>query len=359
MNIGGPSKPIVKQISSRNKQQVVYQLVTGKCELNEREFENLEKHSNSILRINSLTRKINLYYDFKSFFEIIYAIKKFKPDIVHTHLSKAGLLGRLAAKFSGIRPKIIHTYHGQIIDGYFSKLKVLVFLYLERLASRITDVFISVSHQTMFDLKSSKVGLDKKWLVLHPGVSPRKKTGFKPNKKNILWVGRFEKIKNPMLALMTFKVLTQQLKNSSKLVMIGDGDLLEECKEFAKSHNLNVAFLGWQSNVDFYYEKAALLLMTSLNEGLGLVAIEAGNHGVPTVSTRSGGISDYIISSKNGYLVDSDPIKIAKCLSKVLNSNQLQRELGKSAYDKTTKEFNLNNYIKKQEHLYKSLLKQR
>ena len=153
MNIGGPAKIITSQLISNSYPNINTLLVSGICEKNEKEYEGQNIESFPWVKIGSLKRSINLFWDLKSYLAITKLIKSYKPDLVHTHLSKAGLIGRLAASNSKNKPKIVHTYHGQIIDGYFKKWKVNLFIFLERLISKRTGTFLVVSNKTKKDLQ--------------------------------------------------------------------------------------------------------------------------------------------------------------------------------------------------------------
>ena len=357
MNIGGPAKIITNQLISNSYPNINTLLVSGICEKNEKEYEGQNIESFPWVKIGSLKRSINLFWDLKSYLAITKLIKSYKPDLVHTHLSKAGLIGRLAASNSKNKPKIVHTYHGQIIDGYFKKWKVNLFIFLERLISKRTDAFFVVSNKTKEDLQNVKIGLDKPWHVVHPGVILRSEPLSFNSRANILWVGRFEEIKNPMLALESLLILRNKFKTNIKLTMIGNGSLHSKCVKYGKENNLNVDFPGWITDQEQIYLKSKFLLMTSVNEGLGLVAVEAGNFGLPTISTKSGGISDVVIDGKTGLLVESDSEQIAEAMNSLLADSEKLWQMSDQAFKNIQANFSIDKYLDSQIKVYKELVK--
>ena len=144
-------------------------------------------------------------------------------------------------------------------DGYFKKWKVNLFIFLERLISKRTDAFFVVSNKTKKDLQNVKIGLNKPWHVVHPGVILRSEPSSFNSRANILWVGRFEEIKNPMLALESLLILRNKFKTNIKLIMIGNGSPHSKCVKYGKENNLNVDFPGWITDQEQIYLKSKSL----------------------------------------------------------------------------------------------------
>jgi glycosyltransferase involved in cell wall biosynthesis len=175
--------------------------------------------------------------------------------------------------------------------------------------------FIDSNDPRVSDLQKAKIGSKNKWQVIPPGIrksesitkdTARLIIGTEKDLFLITWIGRFTEIKDPFLALEAFKRL-QKLDNSKfSMIMIGDGELLDTCKEFSEKNHLGVIFPGWQSNVTSYLAAADILLVTSKNEGFGMVIAEAGLQSVPAVSTNVGGVGEFIIDQGNGILIPND-----------------------------------------------------
>ena len=125
--------------------------------------------------IPSLLRRINPFFDLLAFFSLYILLIKEKPTIVHSHTSKAGLLGRLAAKLAGV-PIIVHTPHGHVFFGYFGPFKTKIFILLEKLASRITDRIVTLSNREKEDYKLFKIAEEDKFSVICSGIGLNKFT---------------------------------------------------------------------------------------------------------------------------------------------------------------------------------------
>ena len=359
LNVGGPSNLIKKQIEKSEKDHK-FTVIYGTCENNEVEInlDYLKLNPNiKFVKVRKMKRTLNIFFDLLAMIQITRILIKINPDIIHTHLSKAGLIGRIAAISAMSRAKIIHTYHGHIIDGYFKKWKVNLFIFLERLISKRTDAFFVVSNKTKGDLQNVKIGLNKPWHVVHPGVILRSEPLSFNSRANILWVGRFEEIKNPMLALESLLILRDKFKTNIKLIMIGNGSLHSKCVKYGKENNLNVDFPGWITDQEQIYLKSKFLLMTSVNEGLGLVAVEAGNFGLPTISTKSGGISDVVIDGKTGMLVESNSEQIAEAMNALLADSEKLRQMSDQAFKNIQSNFSIDKYLDSQIKVYKELVK--
>ena len=160
-NVGGISKLIIELLGDSNFEHIY---ATGVCETNEREY-SLEPTSPSeggyrLIRVPRLQRSINLVDDFLALFSLIRIIRIEKPDIIHTHMSKAGLLGRIAALASLRKIRTVHSYHGHVLDGYFSQLFTQIVINLEKILGRFTDAFVFDGNNTQIEV--NKYGIRSK-----------------------------------------------------------------------------------------------------------------------------------------------------------------------------------------------------
>lgn len=365
MNLGGVAVLLVDLHQMLPGSKVTHTLVTGVCAENEIDILAGKYVDSNIIQINSMGRKPSLFADFSTFLEIREVLKNLDPQIVHTHTSKAGVLGRLAAVSLRRKIKIVHSYHGHHLYGYFSKTIVKVIILTEKFLALLTHLLIADSEQVMIDLQKAKIGSKDKWQVIPPGIrkseriakeTARLKIGTQKDLFLITWIGRFTEIKNPFLALEAFKRL-QKLDNSKfSMIMIGDGELLETCKEFSEKNQLGVIFPGWQSNVTSYLAAADILLVTSKNEGLGMVIAEAGLQNVPAVSTNVGGVGEFIKDQSNGILIPNDAAVIARTIFGLAKSGEQLVKLGLMARETTLEKFTIEIFVNNHKIAYKNLL---
>ncbi|NDE11751.1 MAG: glycosyltransferase, partial [Chitinophagia bacterium] len=293
--------------------------------------------------------------DIRAFFQIRKVIKQVQPDLVNTHTSKGGVLGRVAAKSVSRKLPVVHTFHGHLIYGYFAKYKIFVFTLIEKFLALFTDAAASITQETQDSLRGLKIGKRMKWQVIRLGIPVNRPTFLAPksnNKTNLLWVGRFTDIKDPYYAVSVMKELEELSPGKFDLTMVGGGELLEELKLGLKS--LPISFTGW---LDKPFESVGyfdLLLLTSKNEGMGLVMLEAANYSKATVARDVGGVGEFLINNKNGFLISGDFKEMAHKIS-LLSVPEIN-SLGSEAKVILDKDFSNVRLAKDYFDLYKSLI---
>ena len=364
MNVGGPAALLTDFINNFSGQEFEHILITGQCEKNEKDYLEIHQINSSLIRLPLMKRSISPISDFKAVFSIARILHEIKPDIVHTHMSKAGFVGRIASLL-GYRKSIrVHTFHGHLLVGYFSKLKTLQIISIEKFLAKLTSTLVAVSIDVKNRLLDFKIGNENKWVVINPGVRNSAEKAFanhrnsKHEKFRILWIGRFEPVKDPVLAVLTFEKLNEIYPDVFEFQMAGEGDLLVECKEYSLRKNLAINFLGWVNETKSLYENSDLLLFTSINEGFGMVVVEAALAGVPTVTTDSGGVRDFV-SSDIGMIAESTPHELAHSIRSLVEKPTLLNELSQAARVKAIKYFTSEEYNRKHFELYRSLIRTR
>lgn len=365
MNLGGVAVLLADLHESLSAPEFSHTLITGVCAENEIDILNGHAEDSSIIQIKTMGRAPSVLGDISTFFALRKVLKQISPDIVHTHTSKAGVLGRIAAISLRKNISIVHTYHGHHLYGYFSKLIVHMVVLIERLISFKTNLIIADSTQVMVDLKKVKVGSKNIWRVIPPGIrslkimsreDARKKINIGKNEFVICWIGRFAEIKNPMLALTSYDQLPSKVRNTSSMIMIGEGKLMPECKEYSEKNNLNVVFPGWESNIGPYLAAANMLLITSKNEGFGMVIAEAGFFGVPSLSTDVGGVREFIEDGINGILVQATPFDIASNIMTLSSDLKKVTKLGLMARKTTLEKFTVETFVGGHKKVYRELV---
>jgi glycosyltransferase involved in cell wall biosynthesis len=360
MNIGGPAILIDGLIQGLSKEDFTHHLITGRCAANEIDY--LDAHPNlerliAVHRLKSLGRTILPTKDFRTLVETIRLLKEIKPDIVHTHTSKAGIIGRIAARIASPNSTIIHTFHGHLLYGYFSPLKTKLIIFSERLLSRITDVFVAVTSQVERDLKHVGIAINGRWEVIHPGVKKielKKITKVNRSTKHLVWIGRFTDIKNPILAVEIMDSLSKLSGPAVSLTMVGDGEHLASVQSLAEAKQLSIEFSGWQTDVYPYLQNADALLLTSKNEGLPIVMLEAASMGIPTFSTNVGGVSEFISNGSTGFIIDQTANQAAKYISSTLLNDEVINSVATTARKKYQKGFSMDSFVESHARLYKS-----
>jgi glycosyltransferase involved in cell wall biosynthesis len=221
-------------------------LYTGLCSLDELDY--LENEANDInaTRITGLGKKIHLTGDVRALFNLVKEIRLFKPHIIHTHTAKAGFLGRLASLLS-LHPTIrIHTFHGHLLNGYFGTIGRTAIILIEKFLSHSTDYLLAVGAKVREDLLAVGIGKSERFGSMPPGLvigqlpnrqQSRQEFNIPTNSLQCAMIGRVTKIKRPDRFLDLVNEMLRR-KSTIEFLLVGEGDLLEECKQRILSENL-------------------------------------------------------------------------------------------------------------------------
>jgi glycosyltransferase involved in cell wall biosynthesis len=372
MNIGGPSVHTVLLTKYLDNEKYQSILVSGTLSEGEGDMSYLvEQYHIEHRSIKTLQRKISVIDDLKAVLELYRLFKKEKPQIVHTNLAKAGMVGRLAAWLAGV-PVILHTYHGHVFSGYFSATKTSLYIFIEKFIALISTKIVVVSEMIKKDICSVyKITKEKNISVIPLGFeldnmasldkyrgSFRKQFSIPEDSLVIGIVGRITGIKNHQLFVDVANILLQ-FNNKIHFLIVGDGELREEIEKAVYDLGIseNLHFTGWITATAKMYADLDIMLLTSKNEGTPVTVIEAMYYKIPVVSSNVGGLSDLIEDGKTGFLVNSliaeDYIQV---IVKLLESLQVRDKIGFTAHKFITDQFNVNRLITDMTELYTELL---
>ncbi len=333
-----------------------------------------KKQGIEVVDVPALVRRISPFNDIKSFVSIFRILRKSKPDIVHTHTSKAGVLGRLAAWMARV-PIIIHTPHGHVFYGHFGRSLSKIFLQMEKLLGRITHHQIALTPEERNDYLSLRVTKPSNTTVIHSGVDlhrfskgekqltrKRKELGIPPHSLVIGYVGWLIPIKGVTYLVSAMADVAEKYPKSL-LVLVGKGDDKGEeeikLKEQVERAGLEdkVRFLGWRPDVDEIMGCFDIFVLPSLNEGMGRVLVEAMAAGLPIVASRVGGIPDLVKDGKNGHLVPpADGSALAKAISDLFADKENRKRMG-DAGKKMCRPYSAEAMVEQIDDLYRELLK--
>ena len=222
--------------------------------------------------------------------------------------------------------------------------------------SRFTNVAVAVTAETKNSLTKLGIGRNLPWRVIQIGIPAKVVTQTAATEQTfkLLWIGRFTQIKDPSFAVKVMKNLSDAGQERFELTMVGEGELHEEVKQEAK--NLPVKFTGWLTNPFETISAFDLLLITSKNEGLPLVMLEAANFAKPTLSKNVGGISEFITDNQTGYLVDGGAADIAQRIVELSNNKGSLLQTGINANKLLNEKFSVEIMAKNYQDLYLQLV---
>jgi len=361
-NVGGISKLIIELLGDSSFEQVY---ATGRCENNEKEYSfhltSPFANAYSFTQISTLKRSINFSDDLLTLLALIKIIRQEKPDIIHTHMSKAGLLGRIASFLSFSQVKTVHSYHGHVLEGYFNKFFARMIIVLERFLGRFTDAFVFDGHKTLLEINNYRIKSRKNQQVILPGliknISDKNRNRVAHEKLQILVVARIEKVKRIDLILEVARNLSEKYPSLNyEIKIVGDGSLRQFFENQSISELLPIEFVGWRDSADEYYQEANILLSTSDSEGTPLTFMEAASFACPIVSTNVGSVADLIDDKKTGILCEKNAEAIASEIVNLWKSPTLLQEYSRNSLAKASNEFTAEKFMKKHSDLYNSLL---
>jgi len=333
--------------------------------------------------VPEMQRAISIQQDWIAYHKIKKIIKDFNPDIVHTHASKAGALGRLAAHHTGV-PVILHTFHGHVFDAYFGSAQANVYKMVERVMAKYSTQIIAISEQQKDDLVNKyricpaekveiiKLGFD---LSKFQDNQEEKRTYFRQKYQidddeiAIAITGRLVPIKNHSMFVDVVKRVLIQTNKKVRFFIVGDGEERLNIEHKLMDNNIAfcdalkeitpkpVTFTSWQKDVDVVNAGVDVVVLTSLSEGTPVSLIEAQASNKPIVTTNVGGISNIVLPDKTALLAETDDSEtFANHLLSIIENQQLRFEMSQYGWDFVRDKFHYTRLVNEMDALYTKLL---
>jgi glycosyltransferase involved in cell wall biosynthesis len=346
MNVGGTARYVSELVANIPDSKLATGFVQGS------EVEDPAVSQLPVVRTKHLGRKISLVNDYKAWYELRAVVRECKPEIIHSHTFKAGLIGRLVPG----KHKHIHTFHGHLFeDNSFSRLEKKIITLVEKWLAPHADVLVSVGLNVGKELREAGIGVRQKWVSIAPGVEAltltdkseaRKSIGV--NEKGILvgWMARMTSVKNPKLLLEVASRLPDV-----NFVMAGGGDLLETIKSNAPE---NVKVIGWADAATFW-SAVDIAISTSDNEGMPVALIEAQLSGVPVIATNVGSNSEVIEDQVTGLITSKSVDALVSAIKRFISLPDLIENMGDKGTKRAGNEFSLEKMIQSHEDLYREV----
>ncbi len=328
-----------------------------------------------------MRRNINPQLDYKAYQKLKALIADFKPDIVHTHASKPGALGRLAAHNMNV-PVIVHTFHGHVFHSYFGKATTHFYKNMERKLAGISTKIIAISNKQKDELANEHRICDVEKIAVIPlgfdlfrfndGIEKnRKAMRLEHNLSNehvaIAIIGRLVPIKNHALFLRAIREVKSRAKYRFRAFIVGDGEMrgtLEAlCTELGltyssdKGADTDICFTSWIKNVEYITAGADIIALTSKNEGTPVSLIEAQAACRPIVSTAVGGIEDVVVEGETALLSEpGDEKAFIDNLLTLVNNPEMRAKLGAKGWEFVKAKFHYQRLVADTAELYNRLL---
>jgi len=369
LELGGAQKVTLMTLERLPREQYELALVSGPDGL-------LVEWANRIPNISrvwipELIREVKPIEDARAFLYLWRLFRRERPHVVHTHSSKAGILGRWAAKLAGV-PVIFHTAHGFGFNDFQRPVVRAFFVWLERVTSRITTKLVVVSYANADKGEKSGVFRRGDWILCRDAISvhefmrpgPRRTRiadwGVPQDRAIVGMVACFKQQKAPVDFVDLAARVLEQRKNVH-FVMAGDGDLRPAVEERIRVRGIgsHITLLGWQNEADMpeIYRNLDIVVLTSLWEGLPCVFSEAMAAELPIVATNVDGAREAIIDGENGFLHEPHDVDgMASSVLKLLANPDLSREMGRKGKARVM-EFDIGTSVSNLENAYSECLK--
>ena len=378
-NLGGPTYNATF-LTAFLDEKFETKLIGGKHEAHEGDSTFiLDKYNVEFEIVDELQREINWSQDKKALKKIRQIIREFQPDIVHTHASKSGFIGRLAAHKEKV-PVIVHTFHGHVFHSYFGKVKTSLYKNVERWMAKRSDAVLMISQLQKEEIVNKfRIVADEKAHIVPLGFDLSK---FRTNQEALrsefreLYkipesfvavgiIGRLAPIKNHDLFIESARQLALNSEQKLKFVIIGDGQLMNQLKSRCNEINEEVGeelfiFTSWIKNIEFALAGLDVVALSSLNEGTPVSLIEAQAAGVPVISTNVGGVKDILVENETGIVVEDFSInEYAQKLQFLVESKEIREKMSQNGWNHVREEFSYNRLCSDVAKLYNELLKKK
>jgi glycosyltransferase involved in cell wall biosynthesis len=333
--------------------------------------------------IPEMRRSVNPVNDLKAYRKIKQIIREFKPDIVHTHASKAGALGRRAAYKCGV-PVIVHTFHGHVFHSYFGKTKTALVKKIERSLAKKSDAIIAISEKQKLELTAEhQICPPEKVHVIPLGFDlDRFRTDQEIKRRNfrsayaiaddeiaIVIIGRIVPVKNHEMFLRVIHRLLETTSKKVRAFIVGDGESRYDLEMKAREMGFDVAtekmtvkkpltFTSWIRDVDRVLAGSDIVCLTSWNEGTPVSIIEAQAANKPVISTKVGGVENIVRDGESAFLVEpGDEEGFLNRLAALVDNEDLRKKMGLPGWETVGSKYHYTRLVKDMSSLYRTLLR--
>jgi glycosyltransferase involved in cell wall biosynthesis len=368
--VGGAQETALRYCSHLDRDRWETVLVTGPDPSPEGNlFAETSKAGVPVFTVEALHRSIRPWADVRAVLQLVRLFRSERPDVVHTHSSKAGLVGRLAARLAGV-PVVVHTVHGWSFHDGMPRIARRVAISLERLAARWTSRLVVVADLDRETGRRERIGTPDHYVLVRSGIEPavyrpsprsraraREVFGCPEGRPVVGTVTRLCRQKDPMTMLAAVRQVVDA-RSDAHCVIIGDGPLRPAVEQLIDDLGLrrHVTLLGSRNDVDTLLAGFDVFALSSLWEGLPRVVVEAMAAGVPVVATDAGGVREVVEDGVSGLVVPvADATALAEGVVRLLDDPRLATRFARSAQSRV-QEFDTDAMIERLEKLYLDLL---
>ena len=360
--VRGVPRHVIDMACGLQPERFAVELLAGRSEPGEGDLADEARERGLVLHQEpSLQRAVNPLADLSAYRSIARIIAKGKFDIVHTHISKAGILGRLAAQRARV-PVVLHTYHGLADEIGSASFKAEIFRRCERKAALWSDGLVAVSRCVARQWQDLAVGSEGQYRVVPNGIDVGHFTAAEAmslaGEPRLVVVASLTPEKGIDVLLKAMSFVGAEFP-SIRLYVIGDGPRRAELQGLASQLGLGakVEFVGIQRDIRPYLAACDLTVLPSLSEGMGLAAVEAMAVGRAVVGSHTGGIPEVVVEGETGLLVPpGDAQALASAVSALLRNPTRRAEMGQAGQARAKREFSLERALNSLQGVYEEFL---
>jgi glycosyltransferase involved in cell wall biosynthesis len=373
LNIGGPAIQAISLTALLDERGYRTRLVRGSESADEGTMDDLAERMGVRPTLVASMRRDPGAGDVRALLELVRIARRDRPDLVHTHAAKGGTLGRVAVMlaFPRKRPKVVHTFHGHSLTGYFSSRTARMYTRIERFLARRTDVLIAVSDEVRDDLVGLGVAPLEQFEVVRLGLdlsafaddsdrearraALREQWGVGAGEQVVTLVARLVPIKRVDRFLETAALLRERA--GVRFVIVGDGELRDELQasEPARALGDRLVWAGFRRDVPDVCFASDVVVLTSDNEGTPVSLIEAQAAATPVVSTNVGGVRSVVLDGETGLLAD-DPPALAAAIASLLDDPARAQAMATRGREHVLSTFGVERLVDDLDRLYRRLL---
>jgi len=376
---GGAEKNTAYTVWGLNKQRYSVDLIVGD-DFSRSIIERCIKNGNgevNVIQVKGLKGPLNFIYDPVILWKLIRLFKRNQYDIVHTHTTKTGVLGRMAARYVKV-PIIICGLHGSSFRAFNSRILNWALIYLEKLTGKYTDAYISVSSIIAERYKREGIGKNSRYYTVLSGMDLKKFYDIKSkvDKKSIARelnidsdafiignVARLEAVKGHTYLIDAFKIVIEKRKDAKVvLLIVGEGEERENLAQYARRKGLEkrIIFTGYRKDIEKIMGIMDMMVLSSLREGLPRVLVQAAAAGLPSVAFNVDGVPEIVRDGTNGFLVEPKNVNaLSEKIVRYIDDRNLQKLHGANGRDIVIGKWSIEEMVDQIDTIYQQLIKEK
>ena len=363
MNVGGVAWMLHALAERHDPTAFEVRIVAGRIEPHEADYLALRAPHLAVGHVEGLQRAIDPAADARALAALVREVRAYRPDVVHTHLSKAGVLGRLAARLCRV-PYTVHSFHGHLLEGFAGPAGREALRRVEQALARRTSHLVAEGRRVRDQLLAAGIGRPDQYTVVRPGAdvprvperrAARRALGLPEDGLVVVHPARLTRVKRSE-RFVELARRTVARRDDVVFAVAGEGELQDELRRLGAPLGDRFRLLGFRADVENVFAAADVVVMTSDLEGLPVVLVEAALAGRPAVTTDVGSSAEIVLDGATGFVTPPDVDRLDEALARLLDDDGLRRRMGEAAAERAERTFSAARHVADVEGVYRALL---